>query len=98
MPVGDSDGMLVTIGGGGQRTIFVPWGCERIKNGKAHGINTMAWLPALGDVILSPSADPSSDGKNPCIMRRNRRDPSSVSRRTQGDSLGTFADIKKPVS
>ena len=35
MPVGDSDGMPATIGGGGQRTIFVPWGCERIKNGKA---------------------------------------------------------------
>jgi hypothetical protein len=35
MPVRDSAGMPVTIGGGGQRTIFVPWGCERIKNGKA---------------------------------------------------------------
>jgi len=98
MPVSDSDGMPVTIGGGGQRTIFVPWGCERIKNGKAHGMENMPWLPALGDVILSPSADPSSDGKNPCIMRRNCRDPSSVSRRTQGDSMGTFAEINKPVS
>jgi hypothetical protein len=36
MPVRDSDGMPVMIGGGGQRTIFVPWGCERIKNAKAH--------------------------------------------------------------
>jgi hypothetical protein len=44
MPVRDSDGMPATIGGGGQRTIFVAWGCERIKNGKAHGINPMPWL------------------------------------------------------
>ena len=61
MPVRDSDGMPATIGGGGQRTIFVPWGCERIKNGKAHGlparrggpaqagINAVLWLPAFRD-------------------------------------------------
>jgi hypothetical protein len=39
MPVRDSDGMPATIGGGGQRTIFLPWGCERIKNGKTHGLS-----------------------------------------------------------
>ena len=48
MPVGDSDGMPVTIGGGGQRTILVPWGCERIKNGKAADLyRTRSALPAL---------------------------------------------------
>jgi len=30
-------------------------------------------------VILSPSSDPSADGKNPSIIRTNCRDPSSVS-------------------
>lgn len=31
--------------GGSRATVFVPWGCGRMENGKAHGTERMSWLP-----------------------------------------------------
>jgi len=61
------------------------------EHGKAHGIESMLWLPALGDVILSPSAD---GRRIPALCEET----AETLRCAQGDSMGTFADIKKPVS